>query len=359
MSFSDVKKVKFNFLSWTREHLFSSPLNAFISVLFLAILVRYLPQFFSWAVINATWSGESRADCNPDGACWTFVRVRFGQFMFGFYPAEERWRVIAAFALPILAAAILLLKKLRAKSWHPLLAAACMVVLPVVSWGLLSGGFLGLPVVETSQWGGLTLTLLISAVGILGSLPFGIVLALGRRSKMPLIRTVCVAFIELWRGVPLITVLFMASVMLPLFLPDGVNFNKLLRALIGITLFSSAYMAEVIRGGLQAIPIGQSEASHALGLSHAQSIRLIILPQALRLVIPGIVNTFIGLVKDTSLVMIIGMFDLLGMIQAAASDPNWLGSAIEGYLFAGFCFFILCYSMSRYSQKLELRLQQK
>jgi general L-amino acid transport system permease protein len=285
------------------------------------------------------------------------VRVRFGQFIFGFYPVEQRWRVLLAFFIPIAASIGLLLKPLRAAAWRPLFIIAAMVILPVVSWMLLYGGYFGLPEVETSQWGGLTLTILISVVGIMGSLPIGIILALGRRSKMPFIRSVCVAFIELWRGVPLITVLFMASVMLPLFLPDGVNFNKLLRALIGITLFSSAYMAEVVRGGLQAIPSGQIEAAHALGLSHFQSIKMVVLPQALRLVIPGIVNTFIGLVKDTSLVTIIGMFDLLGMIQAASADPNWLGSAIEGYLFAGLCFFVICYSMSVYSQKLERRLQ--
>jgi len=343
-------------MSWIKRHLFSSSLNSLITLTVLALLVRYLPAFIDWALIDATWTGASRADCNPDGACWAFVRVRFGQFLFGFYPAEERWRVLLAFALPAMAAATFLLNPIRRAPWRPLLAILLMTTIPLLSWVLLYGGYFGLPVVETSQWGGLTLTLLISVVGILGSLPFGVILALGRRSKLPFIRSICTAFIELWRGVPLITVLFMAAVMLPLFLPDGVNFNKLLRALIGITLFSSAYMAEVIRGGLQAIPSGQLEAAHTLGLSQLQSIRLVVLPQALRLVIPGIVNTFIGLVKDTSLVMIIGMFDLLGMVQAAAADPNWLGSAVEGYLFAGFCFFALCYSMSLYSQKLERRL---
>ena len=335
-------------MNWVRKHLFSSRLNSAMTLTVLGLTAWVLPPFLEWAIINASWTGETRADCNPDGACWAFIRVRLGQFVFGFYPAAERWRVVLAFLLPVIAAGTL---KAAPRIYALVFTAA-------ISWILLSGGYFGLEKVETSQWGGLTLTLLFSVVGIASSLPLGIVLALGRRSSLPFIRSVCVTFIELWRGVPLITVLFMSSVMLPLFLPEGVNFNKLLRAMIGIALFSSAYMAEVVRGGLQAIPPGQREAAHALGMSPLQCTSLIILPQALRLVIPGIVNTFIGLVKDTSLVMIIGMFDLLGMIQAASADPNWLGSAIEGYLFAGFCFFVICYNLSQYSQKLERRLHQ-
>jgi len=213
-----------------------------------------------------------------------------------------------------------------------------------------------IPPIETPLWGGLFLTLVIGVVGIVGSLPIGIVLALGRRSDMPIVRSLCVAFIELWRGVPLITVLFMASVMFPLFLPEGMNFDKLIRALIGVLLFSAAYMAEVVRGGLQAIPKGQYEAAEALGLSYWKSMSLIILPQALKLVIPGIVNTFIGLFKDTTLVLIIGLFDFLGMVQLAGTNPKWLGFAIEGYVFSAFGFWIFCFSMSRYSQHLEKKL---
>ena len=213
-----------------------------------------------------------------------------------------------------------------------------------------------IPPVETPLWGGLFLTLVIGIVGVVGSLPIGIVLALGRRSSMPIVRSLCVAFIELWRGVSLITVLFMASVMFPLFLPEGMNFDKLIRALIGVLLFSAAYMAEVVRGGLQAIPRGQYEAAEALGLSYGKSMSLIILPQALKLVIPGIVNTFIGLFKDTTLVLIIGLFDLLGMVQLAGTNPKWLGFANEGYVFAAFGFWIFCFSMSRYSQHLEKKL---
>jgi general L-amino acid transport system permease protein len=200
------------------------------------------------------------------------------------------------------------------------------------------------------------LTLIIAGVGIVASLPLGILLALGRRSQMPIIRTICVTFIEFWRGVPLITVLFMSSVMLPLFLPEGVNFDKLLRALIGVTLFESAYMAEVVRGGLQAIPKGQFEAAAALGLGYWKTMGLIILPQALKLVIPGIVNTFIALFKDTTLVIIIGLFDLLNMVHNATTDPNWLGYSTEGYVFAALIFWLFCFGMSRYSQNLEKRL---
>jgi len=210
--------------------------------------------------------------------------------------------------------------------------------------------------VETGKWGGLMLTLVLAFVGIVAALPFGILLALGRRSEMPVIRAICIGFIELWRGVPLISVLFMASVMLPLFLPEGMNFNKLLRALIGIVMFQSAYMAEVIRGGLQAIPKGQSEAAEALGLSYWKSMGLIILPQALKLVIPGVVNTFIALFKDTTLVLIIGLFDVLASVQSAITDPAWRNVSTEGYVFAALAFWVFCFSMSRYSQKLERRL---
>ena len=221
---------------------------------------------------------------------------------------------------------------------------------------MLYGGSFGLEVVETHKWGGLSLTLVLALVGIVASLPIGVLLALGRRSDMPVVRSFCTVFIEMWRGVPLITILFMASVMLPLFAPEEIDFDKLLRALIGITLFQSAYMAEVIRGGLQAIPKGQYEAADALGLSYWEKMGLIVLPQALKIMIPGIVNTFIALFKDTSLVLIIGLFDLLAIVQAALSDPKWLGYSIEGYAFVAFVFWIFCFGMSRYSQFLERKL---
>jgi general L-amino acid transport system permease protein len=341
-------------LRWMRDNLFNSPLNAVLTFLALWLLWQTLPPILNWAIFDATWQGNSREACAAvSGACWTFVKVRFGQFMFGFYPPDERWRVILAFALLVVAATPLFIRGFQHKV---ALGAGVLVIYPVIAFYLFHGGAFGLRVVQTPLWGGLFLTLVIAGVGIVSSLPIGVLLALGRRSDMPIVRMLCVGFIELVRAVPLITVLFMASVMLPLFLPAGVNFDKLLRALIGVALFSSAYMAEVVRGGLQAIPKGQYEAAQALGLSYAKMMGLIILPQALRIVIPGIVNTFIGLFKDTTLVLIIGLFDLLGIVKAALTDAGWLGLALEGYVFAGFVFWMFCFGMSRYSMRLERRL---
>lgn len=340
-------------LGWLRRNLFSSPLNAALTLLALYLLYLIIPPVFEWAFLKADWQGASRDDCVSGGACWVFIRVRLDQFLYGFYPEAERWRVNTALLLPVFTAIPLFIPRFPRKLW---LGAFLLLVYPVIAYYLLTGGAFGLPVVETSQWGGLMLTLVISGVGMTAALPLGILLALGRRSHMPVIRAICVTFIEFWRGVPLITVLFMSSVMLPLFLPEGVNFDKLLRALIGVALFESAYMAEVVRGGLQAIPKGQYEAAMALGLGYWRMMSLIILPQALKLVIPGIVNTFIALFKDTTLVIIIGLFDLLAIVQSAAMDPKWLGLAIEGYVFTALVFWLFCFTMSRYSQTLEQRL---
>lgn len=252
-----------------------------------------------------------------------------------------------------LAFGLITLNRASVKSW---IAFLLIFGYPFIAFFLWLGGGFGLEHVETPRWGGLFLTLVVAGIGIAVSLPVGIVFALGRRSEMPAVRAISIAFIELWRGVPLITVLFMSSVMLPLFLPEGVNFDKLLRALIGVALFSSAYMAEVVRGGLQAIPKGQYEAAASMGLGYWQMMRVIILPQALKLVIPGIVNTFIGLFKDTTLVLIIGLFDLLGSVQAATTDPKWVAMFIEGYIFTAFVFWIFCFSMSRYSMHIERKL---
>jgi general L-amino acid transport system permease protein len=282
-----------------------------------------------------------------------FVRERFSQFMYGFYPEALRWRVDLAALLAIFGAAPLFVARVPRKAVYGL---GFLLLYPLLAFWLLHGGFFGLEQVNTSQWGGLMLTLVIAAVGIAGALPLGILLALGRRSDLPAIRVICVTFIEFWRGVPLITVLFMSSVMLPLFLPEGLNFDKLVRALIGVILFQSAYIAEVVRGGLQAIPKGQYEAAAAMGLGYWRTMGLVILPQALKLVIPGIVNTFIALFKDTSLVIIIGLFDLLNSIKQATTDPAWLGMATEGYVFAALVFWIFCFGMSRYSMSIERRL---
>ncbi|OHV08967.1 amino acid ABC transporter permease [Kushneria phosphatilytica] len=340
-------------IGWLRINLFSGPINSVVTLVVLVLLVRLLWPVIDWALIEADWVGSTRQACTGDGACWVFISVRLNQIVYGFYPEAMRWRVGIVFALFALLVAWLAIPRLPFKRFVGLFA---LIGFPIVAWILLLGGMFGLTPVPTRQWGGLMLTLTIAAVGIVGSLPIGVLLALGRRSKMPLVRGVCVVFIEFWRGVPLITVLFMASVMLPLFAPAGAEFDKLLRALIGIMLFWSAYMAEVVRSGLQAIPRGQGEAGAALGLSYWQRMGLIILPQALKLVIPGIVNTFIALFKDTSLVLIIGLFDLLAVIQSGLNDADWLGFAIEGYVFAALIYWVFCFSMSRYSQYIERRL---
>ncbi|MGR6430938.1 amino acid ABC transporter permease [Rhizobium sp. PAMB 3174] len=350
---------------WIRENLLATPKDVVLTIVALALLAYILPGIIDWLLINAVWTGSDRTACAtiaqggvlPDGqagACWAFVGAKFQQFIFGRYPFDERWRPILVMAMFV----VLLIPMLIPKAPHKGLNAFLLfLVLPFVSFFLLSGGF-GLRHVETPLWGGLMITLILSFFGIVVSLPVGIVLALGRRSNMPVIRLLCVVFIEVIRGVPLITVLFMASVMLPLFLPDGWTFDKLLRALIGVSLFSSAYMAEVIRGGLQAIPKGQFEGADSLGLSYWHKMRLVILPQALKLVIPGIVNTFIGLFKDTSLVSIIGMFDLLGIVTLNFSDANWATpvTPITAFVFAGLVYWIFCFGMSRYSQFMERHL---
>jgi len=347
-------------LGWLHENLFSNVFNSILTFVGIYLVYTVFAPLIEWAFINADWVGASenrddwsRDDCTSGGACWVFVNVRFQQFMYGFYPTEEIWRVSLSGLVLALTLAWLMLPKLPYKGYA---AAFGLLIFPIIVFFLMGGGVFGLEPVETSIWGGLSLTLILALVGMVAALPLGIILALGRRSDMPIVRALCTAFIELWRGVPLITVLFMSSVMLPLFLPEGANFDKLLRALIGISLFQSAYMAEVVRSGLQAIPNGQYEAADALGLSYWKKMLFVILPQALKLVIPGIVNTFSELFKDTTLVLIIGLFDLLAMVQAAFADPKWLGFAIEGYVFTAFVFWIFCFGMSRYSMSLERKL---
>ncbi len=344
-------------VGWLKRNLFSTPLNSILTLLGFYLVYLIIPPLFRWVFWEADWSGTSREDCTGAGACWVFIRVRLDQFLYGFYPEAHRWRVNSALCLSVVIALPFLLNQLSqlTKIWIGVLLLSSY---PAVAFVLLQGGILGLTTVDTHLWGGLMLTLIISAVGMTVALPLGILLALGRRSTLPIIRWLSIGFIEFWRGVPLITVLFMASVMLPLFLPEGVSINKLLRALMGIILFEAAYMAEVVRGGLQAIPKGQYEAAAALGLGYWRTMGLIILPQALQLVIPGIVNTFIALFKDTTLIVIIGLFDVLGMIHNATTDPKWLGFAAEGYVFAAAIFWVFCFSMSRVSQRLEKRLQQ-
>lgn len=340
-------------LKWIRENLFSSPVN--IAMTFLAIYVLYLilPGAIAWVFTDATFVAEDRNECRAlnSGACWAFIAKRWELFTYGFYPSEERWRVILAFILLIVVVVALLWENCPARK--PLVILAC--VFPFLATWLLLGGF-GLQKVSTDQFGGFMLTVIIGVTGIALSLPIGILLALGRQSNLPIIKYFCVAFIEFIRGVPLITLLFVASTMLSYFLPPGTNFNLLLRVLIMVTLFASAYMAEVIRGGLQAIPKGQTEAADAMGLKYWQSMRLIVLPQALKISIPGIVNTFIGLYKDSTLVIIIGLLDPLGIGQASLADTKWQGLSSEVYLFVAIFFFISCFAMARYSLYLERKL---
>jgi len=341
-------------IAWLRDNLFSGPVNIALTLLSLYLIWLTVPPIIEWAIIDANFNaGESREACVRDGACWTMIRARFWQFMYGFYPVNERWRIDLGLVLFFVPMVGLLIDRVPAKKY---IAIFLFGIYPFLAFWLFSGGFWSLPAVETRLWGGLFLTILLGAVGIVFSLPMGVILALGRRSELPVIRLLCTAFIEITRAVPLITVLFMASVMLPLFLPEGVTFDKLMRAMIGIALFGAAYMAEVVRGGLQAIPRGQYEGAMAMGLGYWQMTGLIIMPQALRIVIPGIVNTFIGLFKDTTLVIVIGLFELLNIVQAAFRDANWAGLAKEGYAFVAIVFFLFCFSMSRYSLYLERKL---
>jgi general L-amino acid transport system permease protein len=461
---------------WLRSNLFFSPLNSVLTVAFGAFLVWYVWGIVEWALINAVWTGSNREACLGEniGACWPLVWDKFAQWIYGFYPIDQRWRVDIVFAAGVAALVPMLMPSLPYKLWNALFllvvfpimtlilltggnfgfsfstyAAIALLfllaatILPMAAWGIedgiarnrlglglaaaavvlwilsfmfvpnpveiaglrvsplslaialfaLAAGVIsvlvaarseargpivnwaiglvavlaamllldfnfGLVPVETSQWGGLLVTLVVSVTGIVASLPIGILLALGRRSNMPVVRLFSVIFIELWRGVPLITVLFFSSVMLPLFLPEGVTFDKLLRALIGVALFSAAYMAEVVRSGLQAIPKGQFEGAMALGLSYWQMMRMIVLPQALKIAIPNIVGNFISLFKDTTLVSIIGLFDLLGMVRAGLKDPNWAApsSTPTGYFALSLLLWIFCFGMSRYALYTERRL---
>ena len=336
---------------WLRANLFSSVTNSIITLVSIYLLYLALPAAINWLFLDATYVGETRKDCAPGGACLAFIGERFNLFVYGFYPAELRWRVNLAAILLIVASAAVLWDTIPARR-HMLKFA---LVYPFIGAWLLSGG-LGLEPVGTHLFGGLMLTLTIGVTGIVCSLPLGILLALGRQSNLPIIKYFCIGFIEFIRGVPLITLLFVASTMLSYFLPPGSTFDLLLRVLIMVTLFASAYMAEVIRGGLQALPKGQLEAAESLGLNYSQAIRFIVLPQALKISIPGIVNTFIGLYKDSTLVIVIGLLDPLGIGRASVADSAWLGLSTEVYLFVAIFFFISCFAMARYSLYLENKL---
>jgi general L-amino acid transport system permease protein len=349
-------------LGWLRDNLLSTPFNIALTILIVLPLAWAIPELVKFLFLDAVWSGTDRDACLESvqhreiGACWPFVWERLPYFIYGSYPISERWRVDVFFAM--LAVGIVWLLWLNAPR-RDLGAFYFFVVLPISSFILLTGwSAIGLRPVDTVLWGGVLVTIVVAAVGIVVSLPLGILLALGRRSHMPVVRSLSVIFIEFVRGVPLVTVLFMASVMLPLFVPDQLSPDKLVRALVGIALFASAYMAEVVRAGLQAIPRGQYEGAMAVGLGYWQMMRLVILPQALKVTIPNIVNTYIGLFKDTTLVFIVGIFDLLRTIEVARIDPKWATpvTSTTGYVVAAIFYLIFCYGMSRYARAMEARL---
>ena len=349
-------------IGWIRANLLPGPLNIVLTILVALLIAWIVPAVVRFLIIDAVWSGTDREACLVSdirpvvGACWPFVQERLAFFIYYAYPIPERWRVDLFFAL--LAIGFIWLLWLKAPR-RDLGAIYFFVVMPILSFILLSGWpAIGLPTVETSLWGGALVTIVVASVGIVVSLPLGILLALGRRSRMPAVKLFSVIFIEFVRGVPLITVLFMASVMLPLFVPETWSPDKLMRALVGIAMFASAYMAEVVRAGLQAIPKGQFEGAMAVGLNFQQMIRLIILPQALKITIPNIVNTYIGLFKDTTLVSIVGMLDLLRTIEVARIDPKWATPVTSptGYAVAAIFYFTFCYAMARYARYTEARL---
>ena len=341
-------------IRWVRENLFSSPTNVVLTFLSLYIIYLIVPPLFDWMVLNAVVDAGSRNECyeKGTGACWAVIATRFDQFVYGFYPNELRWRVDLAFILLLLALVPILWDNTPYRGKALIYSA----FYPVIAFFLLWGG-LGLEPVESGKFGGFMLTITIGVTGIAASLPIGILLALGRRSDLLVLKVICICFIEFIRGVPLITLLFVASTLLNYFLPPGTYFDLLLRVLIMVTLFSSAYIAEVVRGGLAAIPKGQVEASQALGLSYWKTMGLVVLPQALKVSIPGIVNTFIGLYKDTTLVVIIGLLDPIGLAGGILADSKWQGLGTEIYVFVALFFFISCFAMSRYSIYLEKKLE--
>ena len=347
---------------WLRTNLFSSPANAALTLATILLIASIALPLIQFLLLDAVWSGSDGSACLPTperpvvGACWPFVRVWLSYFVYGFYPAAERWRVDLVFLA--LAFGVGWLTWLSAPR-RDIGALYFFVVLPIVSFVLLHGAPpIGLVVVPTALWGGILVTIVVATIGMVFSLPLGIFLALGRRSGMPVVKWLSTIFIEFVRGVPVITVLFMASVMLPLFVPERLAPDKLVRALIGVALFASAYMAEVVRGGLAGVARGQYEAARALGLGYWRMMRLVILPQALRVTLPNIVNTFIGLFKDTTLVFVVGIFDFLRTIEAARADPHWASptTTVTGYTFAALFYFFCCYGMSRYARRVEMRL---
>ena len=351
IEFSGIKK-----LDALNKNINTNNFNAALSLFIIFLLIFCIPPLLNWFIFDANISGNTKEACTGSGACWVYIKVWFNRFMYGMYPNVEQWRVNLSFAIVLIFSGMGFFMPAKYRKY---LTFYYTVFLPVISffliYYLISGGSFGLVWVETGAWGGLSLTFIVSFFCLIFCFPIGMMLALGRRSDLPTIKYSSLGFIEFWRGVPLITVLFMSAVMFPMFLPDGVYMDKLIRIIIAITLFEAAYVAEVIRGGLQALPRGQYDAAKSLGMGYWKLHLLVILPQALKLVIPGIANTFLALVKDTPLIFVVGLLELTGMLGLAKTNPEWLGFSMEGYVFAAIIFWIICYTMSRYSQNLELK----
>jgi len=351
IEFSGIKK-----LDILNKNINTNNFNAALSLFIIFLLIFCIPPLLNWFIFDANISGNTKEACTGSGACWVYIKVWFNRFMYGMYPNVEQWRVNLSFAIVLIFSAMGFFMPAKYRKY---LTFYYTVFLPVISffliYYLISGGSFGLVWVETGAWGGLSLTFIVSFFCLIFCFPIGMMLALGRRSDLSTIKYSSLGFIEFWRGVPLITVLFMSAVMFPMFLPDGTYMDKLIRVIIAITLFEAAYVAEVIRGGLQALPRGQYDAAKSLGMGYWRLHLLVILPQALKLVIPGIANTFLALVKDTPLIFVVGLLELAGMLGLAKTNPEWLGFSMEGYVFAAIIFWIICYSMSRYSQNLELK----
>jgi general L-amino acid transport system permease protein len=330
--------------------------NAALSISIILLIIFSTAPLLNWFILDATFVGDSKEACTGEGACWVYIKTWFNRFIYGMYPNTEQWRVNLTFIVVLAFSSLGFFVPMKLKKY---LTFYYTIFLPIISflliYYLISGGQFGLVWVETGAWGGLSLTFIVAFFSLIFCFPIGMMLALGRRSDLAVVKYSSMSFIEFWRGVPLITVLFMSAVMFPMFLPDGTYVDKLIRVIVAITLFEAAYTAEVIRGGLQALPRGQYDAAKSLGMGYWRLHLLVILPQALKLVIPGIANTFLALVKDTPLIFVVGLLELVGMLNLAKTNPKWLGFSMEGYVFAGIIFWIICYSMSKYSQNLELK----
>jgi general L-amino acid transport system permease protein len=351
IEFSGIK-----YLDLLNKNINTSNFNALLTLLIIFIIIKATPPSLSWFIFDANIAGDTKEACTGTGACWTYIKVWFRRFMYGMYPNELQWRINISF---IFLVALAFVGYFAGEKLKKFLTLYYVIIYPIIAYiliyYLISGGSFGLVWVETGAWGGLSLTFIVSFFCLIFCFPVGMLLALGRRSDLPTIKYMSVGFIEFWRGVPLITVLFMSSVMFPMFLPEDFFMDKLVRVIIAISLFEAAYVAEVIRGGLQALPRGQYDAAKSLGMGYWKMHIFVILPQALKLVIPGIANTFLALVKDTPLIFVVGLMEIAGMLGLAKTNPKWLGFAMEGYVFAAIIFWIICYAMSKYSYNLEAK----